>query len=158
MSYHQELTQNDVAEIVGCSSKAACCIMRAIRRFRLGTYSHELRVSNEQLSQWLRAMSDATPLDLAWVSDDAFVCYFAGDANGAVKIGSSCNVRRRLEELQKHNSMPIRLLAAFDGGEATEAYYHGRFRQLRLHGEWFRIDGKLSQFLRGHSCHPITNS
>jgi hypothetical protein len=65
-------------------------------------------------------------------------CYFIGGDKGPVKIGFSIDVEKRLREFQPHCPYPLRVLATTHGGRSREGHYHWKFRQLRLHGEWFR--------------------
>jgi hypothetical protein len=81
-----------------------------------------------------------TPDGLWFVMDihNPGACYFMGGDKGAVKIGFSEDVEKRLREIRPHSPIPLRILAATHGGRMREAHYHWKFRRLRLHGEWFR--------------------
>jgi hypothetical protein len=64
--------------------------------------------------------------------------YFVGAAEeGPVKIGFTCELPSRLRSLQNSCPIPIKLLAAVQGGRDVEKAYHARFAADRLHGEWF---------------------
>jgi hypothetical protein len=72
-----------------------------------------------------------------------------------VKIGSSANVPQRLVQLQRGESMPLRVatmipdpadldvLASFDGDETAERRLHAVFRDRRVGGEWFYLGGPV---------------
>lgn len=66
--------------------------------------------------------------------------YFAKDVGGHVKIGWSANVSARFSQLQTCNPVPLYLMRVIDGGVATEAWLHRRFKNSRTHGEWFLFD------------------
>lgn len=63
--------------------------------------------------------------------------YFIGDPAVAIKIGTTQSVAMRLRYLQTGSPIPLRVLATHPGSEGIEQAYHSRFRDYRLHGEWF---------------------
>lgn len=82
--------------------------------------------------------------------------YVAGvphSVSAPVKIGSSGNIPQRLVQLQRGESMPLRvatmipsparldILASFDGDEDAERRLHAVFRERRVDGEWFYLGG-----------------
>lgn len=73
------------------------------------------------------------------------VVYFIGcEGAGAVKIGFTQNrVYERLNQAQVNCPLPLTLLAAFRGTYADEAALHLRFADLRIRGEWFKLEGEL---------------
>jgi hypothetical protein len=139
------LNQKAVAQIVGCSTRGACAVIKAIAPVELGTAAEQLSVDEVDLLAWLTKMARARPI--ARVKRER-VAYFIDDGQ-AVKIGESTKVGKRFEDLQKANSRRLTLVAAFRGGPAAEAYYHGRFREHHIHGEWFQRAGTLDAFLSG---------
>ena len=62
--------------------------------------------------------------------------YFIEGA-GMVKIGLSENPESRLMDLRNHSPVPLTLVGAIRGSADLEQLLHGRFRELRSHGEWF---------------------
>jgi hypothetical protein len=148
------LNHEQVAERVGCGPRGASEIMRAIRgtfsvRYDIRNHGHyadagDLRLDAALLDAWLEKMAAAR--SVRSVAPRQYVAYFIADGD-AVKIGCSNNLSRRLSDLQKANPRPLVVLAAFNGGAAAEAYFHGRFREHLIHGEWFRVDGALKDFL-----------
>lgn len=73
----------------------------------------------------------------------------AGDARGPIKIGYSRNVEKRIESLQTGNHLPIRLLAKIDHPNAPdiERGLHAEFADIRLEGEWFRADERITSVI-----------
>lgn len=138
------LTQAHVAAVVGCSTRGACAIIRAIEDYHVGMYAEKLRTSEDALARFLRTVSRHKPRTLKRG------VYFVADSGDAVKIGVTNKIARRLHGLQSGNPRQLEVLAMFPGSEAVEAYYHGRFREHHIHGEWFRREGTLDAFLRSH--------
>lgn len=75
--------------------------------------------------------------------------YFIGCAElGAVKIGYSAgDPRRRLQSFQIGSAARLEVLDSVQGLPITEAKFHRAFAALRIGGEWFRLEGKLRDFL-----------
>lgn len=63
--------------------------------------------------------------------------YFIGGDDTPIKIGFSSAPTLRLEALQTGHWVKLSILATSPGTLATEAEYHNRFAEHRLHGEWF---------------------
>jgi hypothetical protein len=55
-----------------------------------------------------------------------------------VKIGTSTSLEERLKTIN-----PEELMALEKGGIAVERLRHRQFADLRTHGEWFRLEGRL---------------
>lgn len=77
--------------------------------------------------------------------------YFArlADGHGPIKIGVTIDPQpeRRLRELYAQNPYPLVFLATTDGGRRMERILHRRFWHLRDHGEWFRAELELLDFI-----------
>lgn len=65
-----------------------------------------------------------------------------------IKIGFSCCVQKRLQDLRVASPVGLRLLASIRGGAAKETDMHRRFAHLRVDGEWFRAAPELLAFIR----------
>jgi len=72
--------------------------------------------------------------------------YFMRAENGLIKIGKSIDVKTRLSQLQTLSPIGIRLIDT-PLCTATEAELHHRFAHLRDHGEWFKPDKELLDFI-----------
>lgn len=70
------------------------------------------------------------------------VVYFIGThldpIKGRVKIGYSRRLKERLATLQTASSEPLTVFATVRGSRQAEQAYHARWKNYRLHGEWFR--------------------
>lgn len=73
------------------------------------------------------------------------IVYFLG-CNGKVKIGTTTDLPRRHNDLSMGNP-DLTLLATILGGHREERELHERFREYRVRGEWFRLEGKLAEYV-----------
>ncbi len=73
--------------------------------------------------------------------------YFVEGA-GAIKIGTSTDVRSRLSTLQIASPYELTLLVTIPGDHERERALHDRFDRERLRGEWFRGDGELRMLVQ----------
>ena len=73
----------------------------------------------------------------------------AGPPNGAVKIGYSVDVEKRLGQLRTANALELRLLAKIEyaNAEDIERRVHAELADLRLAGEWFTYDVRLTTLM-----------
>ena len=71
------------------------------------------------------------------------------DTDGAIKIGWTSDVMRRIAELRKEGRSPVELLACFPGDKPDELRLHARFIADRLDGEWHRASPELLSFIDG---------
>lgn len=90
------------------------------------------------------------------------IYYAVRDSDGAIKIGTSEDVARRLTELSVDQGCDVRLLATEPGGYATESRIHRIFSAFRLRDpktgwstEWFRPEEALSRYIDGLVDKPI---
>jgi hypothetical protein len=74
--------------------------------------------------------------------------YFIRDAERPeVKIGYSYSPTTRMKALQHGHPRPLQLLKTLYGYRAEEAALHRQFKEYRLHGEWFKLTGRLERFI-----------
>jgi hypothetical protein len=77
--------------------------------------------------------------------------YFARDERtGLIKIGSTYRMRlmQRMRELETETGSAITLLALKAGDHKIERAYHARFKDSRVHGEWFSPSAELADVIR----------
>jgi hypothetical protein len=79
---------------------------------------------------------------------ERFVYFFQSAEGGAVKIGSTRNVQRRLREVQTGHQAELRILGVCRGGTRFERELHDRFDAYRLHGEWFAPTRELLRLIK----------
>lgn len=68
---------------------------------------------------------------------------------GPIKIGVSTDVATRLRSLQAKSSELLVLLGTLPGGAELEQALHGRFRDQKVEGEWFRLSPELLRLACG---------
>lgn len=63
------------------------------------------------------------------------------DGTGYFKVGRSCDVERRLKEIQAYSPLPLRAWNKihFPDVEAAESLFHDMWASYRKHGEWFDL-------------------
>lgn len=66
---------------------------------------------------------------------------------GEIKIGTSRDVRNRVNSLQTGCPYNLEILATRPGGVREEAELHRRFRHARLRGEWYLPDSGLLEYV-----------
>lgn len=76
--------------------------------------------------------------------------YFIQDkATKRIKIGRTRNVSQRFDSLQNSSASKLTLLYDFYiKDESDEKKIHDYFVKYRLHGEWFKPDKKLLDFIK----------
>ena len=72
--------------------------------------------------------------------------FIQGCETQRIKIGISHDVNSRLKGIQ--SSEPLKLLAVIkQGGKDLERRLHQKFQDLRVHGEWFKPDPQLLEYI-----------
>ena len=74
-----------------------------------------------------------------------YVYFIQGINGGAIKIGYSDNPESRLKALQTGYPDILKILLLVPGTEKTERYFHNKFAEHRLNGEWFRPEQEVLQ-------------
>lgn len=69
--------------------------------------------------------------------------YFIGNGRGQVKIGFSLRPFERLKMLQTASPDTLEILAMAPGREDKEKFYHEKYREYHINGEWFEQGDKL---------------
>lgn len=76
------------------------------------------------------------------------VVYFAQErSSGAIKIGTSTQVDKRIRTLEKMWRSEIALVATVAGAFRVEAWMHDRFKELHIGHEWFRPEPELLNYI-----------
>ncbi|MBI3936395.1 MAG: GIY-YIG nuclease family protein [Betaproteobacteria bacterium] len=83
------------------------------------------------------------------IPDERRVYFVRAVGGGAVKIGRSRNIDRRITELQDACPHKLELVGSIDGDETVESLMHERFQAHRIRGEWYdeRILGDVLNIL-----------
>jgi hypothetical protein len=86
-------------------------------------------------------------LDKVWDTHKPQVYFLRRDGTDEVKIGYSTQVNFRMANLRGANGGKLTLLATVSGGRDAESRLHKRFSRYRIQGEWYRLDGKLAEYV-----------
>jgi len=82
--------------------------------------------------------------------------YFVQEVeSGAIKIGWSSNLRKRVLALQAYSPNKLKLLAAFEGTLDTEKKVHESFKEYRIRGEWFRPEKELLDLIEKNKLQEV---
>lgn len=77
-----------------------------------------------------------------------FIYFIAPIANqSGVKIGFSKNPGARLADLTSEVGIKLNLIGSIPGTKETEKEIHEKFKDQRLHGEWFRTNQAINRFV-----------
>lgn len=77
------------------------------------------------------------------------IYFLACAATGSVKIGYTRGaVADRIDDILPCSPLPLELVATVEGSARLEAALHAEFDALRLHNEWFRLEGELRVLVR----------
>lgn len=150
--------------VVDAAPETAPVSERRERVIRQVDYAKEIGVNKNTLKQWIRAgmptVGNMVPVARAnqWrrehrrrtiaIGRKSSVYFAQRASDGAIKIGFSSEVPRRLIEVRKKVKCKITLLGTSDGGSATERRLHRRFTHLHIDGEWFTPGDDLLAFIR----------
>ena len=69
-----------------------------------------------------------------------FIYFIANDELRAMKIGKARNIDQRLADLQSGSPHKLRVEYALRADGAAERWFHYRFEDRRISGEWFAFD------------------
>jgi len=64
-----------------------------------------------------------------------------------IKIGFTKNVGLRLNSVRTDSPLPVTCLAVHRGSKEDEKLIHEKFKEDRVHGEWFRFSEKLKNHI-----------
>lgn len=73
--------------------------------------------------------------------------YFAALSGGAIKIGYTTDLDRRMSNLWYSVPGGVTVLASLMGTPDAEQWLHLKFASLKISGEWFRPDPSLMSFI-----------
>jgi len=97
-----------------------------------------------------RGLAKGRPRSDGTISDRtrAGVVYFLQKGRRQViKIGYSGDHEERRLNLQVATSDRLRLIATIPGNRAVEAVLHKRFREHKITGDWYRLEGSLAEYV-----------
>lgn len=108
----------------------------------------EMRKTRKVSTAWLggsgRAAGRRDPIWDEHVEQVYFMRYGTSDR---VKIGYTKRMNKRLCGLESGTPENLHLLATVTGGRAQETRLHKRFAAYRIRGEWYKLEGKLAEYV-----------
>ena len=99
-----------------------------------------------------RGLAKGRPRNDGTVSDRTragVVYFFQKGRRQVIKIGYSGDHEERRQNLQAATPDRLRLIATIPGNKAVEAALHRRFREYKVTGEWYRLEGELAAYVAG---------
>lgn len=79
--------------------------------------------------------------------EDGFVYFVINEKQSICKIGYSVSPAKRLKELQTGCPYPLHIQKTVVGDIEMERLFHKIYKEYRLEGEWFKLEGKLKTFI-----------
>lgn len=79
--------------------------------------------------------------------EDGFVYFVINEKQAICKIGYSVSPAKRLKELQTGCPYPLHIQKTVVGDIEMERLFHKIYKEYRLEGEWFKLEGKLKTFI-----------
>lgn len=98
--------------------------------------------------EWLKRRKQPQPRERkprAPTDRSSFVYFIRG--GDMIKIGYAKDPKTRLRDLQVGSPVRLEILVTIPGCHSVEKGIHARFRKLRSHGEWFRAEESLLDFV-----------
>jgi hypothetical protein len=77
----------------------------------------------------------------------SYVYFLVDEKYEFCKIGFSSNYEQRTKKIQSHCPLRLSIHKLIPGGITKEKELHYKFEEYRVHGEWFKLTGKLLDFL-----------
>jgi len=72
-----------------------------------------------------------------------------------IKIGRSLDPESRFQDIANISPVLIKFLGSMVGGHEEERKVHDKFKENRLHGEWFLLTDDLEDFIENAIKHPF---
>lgn len=95
---------------------------------------------------WVRANKP----DCISFSRESVVYFVRRESDGAIKVGFTSDLPRRLHELQKRTMCSIELIGTFPGDKRHELICHEKFRRLSIGREWFHPGDDIVDWFRAN--------
>jgi hypothetical protein len=110
-------------------------------------------INIKQIVEWAKKLQSDYPEMIAQISKmkkataDVGVVYFVeAEGTGFIKIGKTNNIEKRLRSLQ--TATPHRLiLRKCLTGATHEKNMHDFYKEYKIRGEWYKLDGKLKDYV-----------
>lgn len=77
-----------------------------------------------------------------------YIYFIQSKVGGPIKIGLAQNAKSRFKQIQACSPFELEIKALIKGDYQTEASLHKRFKETRLHGEWFSPTRELTDYIK----------
>jgi len=77
----------------------------------------------------------------------SYIYFIASRELKMVKIGYTFNIAKRFGEIQQACPVPLFIPIVIKGGKKKEKELHIRFSEHHSHREWYRLEGKLDDYI-----------
>ena len=97
-----------------------------------------------------RGLAKGRPRGDGTVSDRTragVVYFFQKGRRQVIKIGYSGDHEERRQNLQVASPDRLRVIATIPGNRAVEGALHKRFREYKITGDWYRLEGELAEYV-----------
>lgn len=124
-------------------------------RTKLHSKRFKKTASFEEMRRWRTRMKQRDPWPkLGWAEKKKLSrapegwCYLYAIRSGDyVKFGRAVDPHGRLADLQCASPIPLQLMAAVPVHGHAEMLAHRKFDHARAHGEWFRLEHDIVEFI-----------
>ncbi len=113
--------------------------------FPVERYSKRIMIDVEAARAWV---AERYPNTIA-MHRESFVYFVRRHSDGAIKIGFSSDIERRLRELRKDTRSTVTLMLLVPGAKPEELATHARFAADLIGDEWFRPSDAILAFIAG---------
>ena len=101
------------------------------------------------------AMEEEARLSIAKADGYSEVYFLQESGMGAIKIGITCNLERRLSQMRSNTPHEITVLGTVHADEKLERYLKRKFSFALIRGEWFRPNEELSAYIEETTGYEI---
>ena len=108
----------------------------------------EMRKTRNVSTAWLGGSGRAAGRrDPIWDEHVEQVYFMRYGTSNRVKIGFTKRMNQRKNGLESGTPENLHLLATVTGGRPQEKRLHKRFAAYRIKGEWYKLEGKLAEYV-----------
>jgi hypothetical protein len=137
---------DDISE--AWNSEDDCMVEVSLEAFSEDIKDYKGQLSSSQEKFWLNKAALAACGKANEIGTYSSVVYFVSPGDDLVKIGYTTNLKSRVRTLQTGHSKPLEILLVLDGNHDLEQELHKQFSKRLKRGEWFRLSGEISKFIK----------
>jgi hypothetical protein len=75
------------------------------------------------------------------------IYFIQGEKTKNIKIGFSTDLDNRIKQHQASSGEKLKVIGHIEGQQSSEAEIQSKFKELRIHGEWFKPAGSLIEYI-----------